>query len=147
MNCDVHQELCSQHRVRGYPTLSAWVPGSSGKLREYSGQRSASAIRDWVLGQLPDTAVTRVGTPTELRKLMGQCVPGSRAASSGLCVLLVTDKPETSSLYKALALAYKGKVRWAAIVCGSATALTPLCRFVQAMWGYGNPSLILSLRT
>lgn len=113
VNCQEQDSLCSQHHIRGYPTLKALIPGSgstAGSFEEYKGSRSASDMQSWLLSRLPNQ-VQRVDSMSALKKLLGLCQPGSKKATSALCVLLITDKAETSSLYKALSTAYQGKVK------------------------------------
>ena len=43
-------------RIQGFPTIKAWVNGKA--AGDYSGERSASAIKDWALRLLPNRVVT-----------------------------------------------------------------------------------------
>ena len=43
-------------RIQGFPTIKAWVNGKA--AGEYGGDRSASAIKDWALGLLPNRVAT-----------------------------------------------------------------------------------------
>ena len=43
-------------RIQGFPTIKAWVNGKP--AGEYSGDRSAFAIKDWALRLLPDRVAT-----------------------------------------------------------------------------------------
>ena len=52
------------NRVQGFPTIKAWVNGKA--AGEYSGDRSASAIKDWALGLLPNRVAT-VNKQTQAR--------------------------------------------------------------------------------
>ena len=50
-------ELCvPPSRVQGYPTIMAFVNGKA--AGEYSGERSAGAIKDWALGLVPNHVTT-----------------------------------------------------------------------------------------
>lgn len=135
VNCDTHQALCSPHNVQGYPTVKAFVPQASGaraRSVDFNGERSAKAIHDWALGLLPNHVVSlrdRKGLDAFLATCGGSAgghKAGAKAggkdgaaASWALCVVLVTDKPETPPLYRALSGAYKGKVSFGEIRTGS----------------------------
>ncbi|GAB4816305.1 hypothetical protein N2152v2_003351 [Parachlorella kessleri] len=107
VNCDEQKALCQQHQIRGYPTIKAF---RDGKLFDYQGERTASAIRDWGLSLLPNH-VKKVGSQRQLDDFLKTCQPGSASAAKwGVCVLLLTAKAQTSALYKSLASRYKGKI-------------------------------------
>lgn len=117
VNCDADQELCSQYGVKGFPTIKAFV---NGKPQDYNGDRSAKALTDWALKLVPSGAVQHVDSMSKLEALFGVCKGGGKGgkkASSALCVVLVTDKAETSTMYKALAHAYSGKVSSYCLLC------------------------------
>lgn len=114
VNCDAHKAACSAQGVRGYPTIKAFVPGS-GPV-DYPGDRSAKSISDWALSLIPSKVVS-VGKQEHLTGLLAQCggSGGSRGSKGGkaswaLCVVLITAKSETPSLYKSLSGVYAGKV-------------------------------------
>ena len=137
VNCDAAGGgVCSSRGVRGYPTLKAWVPSSgsttagsspSGRWVDYNGERTAAALSRWAASLVPsrsealrergdlDALLSRCGGP----KVRGGAAAKksssfTTAASSGLCLVLVTPKPETPSLWKALSLAYDGAVAFGA---------------------------------
>ncbi len=77
---------------------------SDGKLHEYRGDRSAKHLKDWALSLLPKHVKT-VSKQSHLTDLLRQCTSGGGSSSKwGACALLLSDKRETSSLYKSLAL-------------------------------------------
>ncbi|KAI3429290.1 hypothetical protein D9Q98_005386 [Chlorella vulgaris] len=107
VNCEQQQAVCQEHGVRGYPTIKAF---SDGKLHEYRGDRSAKHLKDWALSLLPKHVKT-VSKQSHLSDFLRQCTSGGGSSSKwGACALLLSDKSETSSLYKSLALRYKGKL-------------------------------------
>lgn len=132
VNCDAAGGVCSSRGVRGYPTLKAWVPSSSsssssttrkGRWVDYNGERTAGALSKWAASLVPgrseslrdkgdlDALLARCGGP---KASGGGKKSGGSAASAGLCLVLVTPKSETPSLWKALSLAYDGAVAFGA---------------------------------
>eukprot|EP00803_Ostreobium_quekettii_P000511 evm.model.scf_169EXC.9 EVM.evm.TU.scf_169EXC.9 scf_169EXC:117314-119944(-) len=114
VDCDEHKELCSSHKVKGYPTIKAFVPveGADSKVVIYKGQRTMAAIKNWALSLIPNK-VDRVSKQSDLEALLGRCKSVSRGkgmAAWKVCVLLVTDKAETSPLYKSMSSLYDGKI-------------------------------------
>ena len=84
------------------------LPRSGGQLHEYSGDRSARHLKDWALGLLPKHIRT-VSKKAQLEDLLKQCSPGAGSGSKwGVCALLLSDKADTSALYKSLALRWVG---------------------------------------
>ena len=68
-------ELCvSTSRVQGYPTIMAFVNGKA--AGEYSGERSAGAIKTWALGLVPNH-VTTLNKQQQVRP--GVCVSAQQA--------------------------------------------------------------------
>ncbi len=128
INCDEQQELCSAHGIQGFPTLKAVLPGTTGRaaLADYPGGRSAKEMKQWALAQLR-SRVQRVASRADLQaKLLQACQPGGQPqgkgrASSALCVLLASDKSETSSLAKALSNAWAGKVAFGEVLQAGST--------------------------
>ncbi|KAL4447472.1 hypothetical protein ABPG75_004691 [Micractinium tetrahymenae] len=107
VNCEQQQVLCQQSGIRGYPTIKAF---SGGRLHEYQGDRSARHLRDWALSLLPKH-IKSVNKQAQLTDFLRQCTSGAGSSSKwGVCALLLSDKGETSALYKSLALRYLGKV-------------------------------------
>lgn len=127
VNCDAAGGVCSSRGVRGYPTLKAWVPSASsssstkGRWVDYNGERTAAALSKWAASLVPSKSEA-LRDKGDLEALLARC-GGPKAAkksssgsnaSSGLCLVLVTPKPETPSLWKALSLAYDGAVAFGA---------------------------------
>ena len=51
VNCDEHRSLCSEHGVRGFPTLLAFNGANSVK---YQGNRQLDDLKTFILGQVPN---------------------------------------------------------------------------------------------
>ena len=98
--------------VRGYPTIKSVV---NGKISDYQGDRSASALKNWGMSLIPNKVVT-VNKPAQLSDFLQRCSSssssksGKESASWGLCVMLLTAKSDTAPLYKALSGRYAGKI-------------------------------------
>ena len=56
----------NSRRVKGFPTIMAWVDG---RLKDYAGDRSASSISDWALSLLPSRAVTVISKTAQVCSL------------------------------------------------------------------------------
>ena len=98
------------------PTLSPVPRRSDGRLHDYGGDRSARHLKDWALGMLPKH-VKAVNRLPQLDDFLQQCTRGGGGGGAGagasgskwgVCALLLTDKHETSPLYKSLALRWGG---------------------------------------
>lgn len=90
------------------PPASLLPSSSGGRLIEYQGDRSARHLRDWALAQLPKHVKT-VAKEAQLSDFLRQCQGGGGAGGAagarwGVCTLLLSDKGETSALYKSLAM-------------------------------------------
>ncbi|CAI5515455.1 unnamed protein product [Closterium sp. Naga37s-1] len=46
VNCDAYKEMCSDYRVRGYPTLK-WFPAGTDIPVDYDGRREAASMVTW----------------------------------------------------------------------------------------------------
>lgn len=96
----------------------ALSPGSS-TWTEYQGDRSAASLSNWATGLIGNAAVN-IKKAADLDSFLAKC--GGAAASSksskkdagaaswGMCLLLSSDKASMPSLWKALSVAFKGKV-------------------------------------
>lgn len=119
------------HRVQGYPTIKSVV---GGKVQDYKGDRSASALKQWGLSLIPNKVAT-VNKAAQLQELLQQCSSNSSkdAAAWSVCVLLFTAKSATAPLYKSLAAQYAGKIAFGE-VRGSNRELSE--RFHVDRWEY-----------
>lgn len=124
VNCDAGSALCQKHGVQGYPTIMAFVNGKA--AGEYSGERSAGAIKTWALGLVPNH-VTTLNKQQQVDEFLRRC-GGSGSGSGkqkpradwGACVLLFTAKHETSPLALSLANQYRDKLAFGEVRGGNA---------------------------
>ncbi|PSC75035.1 domain containing [Micractinium conductrix] len=116
VNCEQQQALCQQNGIRGYPSMKAF---SGGRLHDYQGDRSAKHLRDWALSLLPKHIKT-VNKKQQLEDFLKQCAPGSGSSKWGVCALLLSNRGDTSALYKSLALRYLGKVAFGEVLRSNA---------------------------
>ncbi|KFM25328.1 Putative protein disulfide-isomerase [Auxenochlorella protothecoides] len=100
VNCEEEAALCQEHGVQGYPTIKAFVEGRS---VDYSGERSAAALKDFALGLLPSD-VPSVSSPAQLEAFL------KPSPAWGVSVLLFTTKQQPGALARSLSLRFKGKV-------------------------------------
>eukprot|EP00879_Flechtneria_rotunda_P019627 GHRR01020623.1.p1 GENE.GHRR01020623.1~~GHRR01020623.1.p1 ORF type:complete len:286 (+),score=88.15 GHRR01020623.1:1338-2195(+) len=120
INCDEHKALCQVQGIRGYPSIKALAPGSS-QWQDYQGDRSAAAISNWATSLIGNAAAI-IRRDSDLKSLLERCGGGSSSspaaskrssksgASWGLCLLLVSQRAAVPSLWKALSVAFRGKV-------------------------------------
>ena len=116
-----HLNNCGAHapcRVQGFPTIKAFV---NGRMVDYNGDRSAGGLKDWAISLIP-SKVTQLPSPEKLPGFLQRCggagggggeAKGKKArdgASWGGCVILFSDKKQTSPLYKSLAAQHAGKL-------------------------------------
>jgi protein disulfide-isomerase A6 len=133
MDRPVHVLLSVLQGVRGYPTIMALGPHSK-SWQEYQGDRNAAAISNWATSLIGNEAAT-LKKDSDLTSLLAQC-GGSSASSSkrkqantaswGLCMVLVSSKSSVPSLWKALSVAYKGKVAFGFVAAESKAVLAQL---------------------
>lgn len=107
----------------------------SSTWQEYQGDRSASAISSWATSLIGNAAFT-VTKAAELKSLLEQCGASSTGSSKrssakggaswSLCLLLVSDKSSAPSLWKALSVAYRGKVAFGFVSSGAQQVLQQL---------------------
>jgi len=109
VNCDdqANQPICGQYGIKGFPTIKLF-PGTY-KVKankqieknpiDYNGARTAAAIAKFGLSHLT-SHVTVVGKKNEEAFFKSELTK----------VLLFTDKPKTSDLYKALSCDFKGRL-------------------------------------
>jgi protein disulfide-isomerase A6 len=112
VNC-AEDRLCQEHGVQGVPAIKALAPGDK-TWTDYNGQRTAGDISAWATALIPNK-VDSLRNKSQLQDFLKRCSGGSKLKSKqnaawGLCVVLVTDKPGTPSLWKALSAVYAGKV-------------------------------------
>ena len=104
VNCEVDAQLCQQQGVRAYPTIKLAVQD---KYLEYEGERSPKQIKRWAYEHMPYEKIQnllRGGSVDEF--LAGPC----KSSPSKACVVLLTDKYETSPMYKSIAYQFRNKM-------------------------------------
>jgi len=105
VDCEAEQSLCADHGVESFPTVKLIIAGGRGEM-EYTEAKTARALHDFAVENLP-TEVVNLRTKPHLEDfLSGPC----KEASSGCCAVLLTDKYETSPVYKSLSVQHKGVV-------------------------------------
>lgn len=107
----------------------------SSSWQEYQGDRSASALSSWATALIGNAATT-LKKESELQSLLQQCGGSSGSsrkssgkaagASWGLCLILVSEKSSLPSLWKALSVAYRGKVAFGFATSGASQVLQQL---------------------
>lgn len=118
--------MCQQAGVQGYPTIHAYV---NGKKHKYNGDRSAADLNKWALRLVPNKVKTLTSDKALQEALPAAC-GGTKGAAWRVCIVLFTDKKETSAMYKSLSGQFDGKaafmeVRGGGSVVGLATKELP----------------------
>lgn len=108
VNCDEHQQLCGMFQVQGFPTLKLFPsqqsvnPHQKGmpwkEAQDYQGQRSAAAIVNYAVAQLPSF----VATKSKLDAFFD--------SESAAKVILFSEKPKTPNLFKGMAAEFHGRL-------------------------------------
>lgn len=104
VNCDNEdlESICKDAGVSGYPTIKWFQKGKD--QGAYRGNRKGAEIVAWGLELLPNL-VAQITSKAELDDVMGRCSGrGKSRASWSLCVLLFTEKKDTSPMLKSLAM-------------------------------------------
>ncbi len=123
VNCEDHKAVCQQAGVQGYPTIHAYL---NGKRHKYNGDRSAGELKKWALRLVPNKVKTVTNEKTLQEALTGACGTGKQAAAWRVCIVLFTDKKETSALYKSLSSQFDGKAAFIEVRSASLGALVGL---------------------
>ncbi|OLL22504.1 putative protein disulfide-isomerase [Neolecta irregularis DAH-3] len=100
IDCDEedNKPICGEHEVQGFPTIKLF---KHGKVQEdYQGQRTAKAIADYAVEQIPN--MVKKVTDKNLEQFLSD---KNETAKVGL----FTQKAATSALWKSLALNFKDK--------------------------------------
>lgn len=118
VDCDDtdNQPLCGEYKVQGFPTLKIFPankPRASAKSRkklpsDYNGPRTAKAIADALTAALPASQISKVKDAQSFTNF-------TNTASSLPKVVLFTDKPRTSALYKSLSLRFMDRLAFAEV--------------------------------
>ncbi|KAL0035526.1 hypothetical protein WJX77_010582 [Trebouxia sp. C0004] len=117
VDCDdqSNQPLCGEYNVQGFPTLKIFPAskpkaGSKSKRKlpsDYNGPRTAKGIADALTAALPSTYISKLKDAPSYSNFT--------TTSSLPKVVLFTDKPKTSALYKSLSLRFKGRLAFAEV--------------------------------
>lgn len=108
--------MCSENGITGYPTILAYIPQKESSV-EFKGKRDKRAIETWALDLIPNK-VTSIIKERNLNNFFHLCDKEGNSNNKvlwKLCIILFTDKIETSPLYKSLALGYDGKIAFGEI--------------------------------
>ncbi|POS87405.1 hypothetical protein EPUL_000660 [Erysiphe pulchra] len=109
VNCEKESNrlFCDRAGIRGFPTLNIVKPGKTpGKpiIQEYNGARSAKSIVESVIDKIPNL----------VEKLPEENVEKwIQDANESPLAILFTNKPRISTLLKALAIEFKGSIKFA----------------------------------
>ncbi|KAJ1486354.1 thioredoxin-like protein [Baffinella frigidus] len=110
VNTETARELSSDHAdpsnpINGVPTLKLYIPTAvkgKPKVIIYQGERKAKAIITFLTAHMPNFVVQLKHADGSHDRFL--------ADKSKAKVVLVTEKPETTSMFKALASEYRGRV-------------------------------------
>ncbi|KAI8463550.1 MAG: hypothetical protein J3K34DRAFT_526895 [Monoraphidium minutum] len=116
--------MCGTYGVRAFPTLKLFGPdlkpnpytGDKMKdIEDFKGEPNARSIAAAVTDLLHDRHISSIATPADLDAFAPALAAEKTAGETadGLArVLLFTDKPRTTVLYKGLSVAYAGRLRF-----------------------------------
>lgn len=131
-------------RVQGFPTIKAFV---NGRTIDYNGDRSAQHLKDWAISLIPQK-VTVIPSADAMTAFLQRCggpgggkgkKQGKDGASWGGCVLLFSDKKQTSPLYKSLAAQFAGRLAFGEV--SQSHALDNFLHATDACQSGGSPCM------
>jgi len=99
VDCTVHQNLCGQYEVKGYPTIKL-ISEKGKKVVDYQQARQASSIVRFGTDSLPDN-VQRIKDTSALTKFLENSIPK---------LLIFSTKTDVSPILKSLSVHFKGRV-------------------------------------
>jgi protein disulfide-isomerase A6 len=118
IDCDVdaNKQLCALHDVKGFPTIKFFPGGLKTVPEDYNGPRTAAAIVDYAVKKIKSfsKALASVDKFTEFTK-------GPLAK-----VVLLSDKPEPSYMYKALSADFYERLDFAHVKSSDADVVAKL---------------------
>lgn len=111
IDCDQFGSVCHRFDVNGYPTIKAFLSNTDSVGIEYEGDRSAKDLERWAVSMIPDH-ISRLSKLRQMEDFLKQCggKQSKDKASWHACVLLFTERPSTSPLYRSLSFMYLGKM-------------------------------------
>ncbi|KDN48856.1 thioredoxin-domain-containing protein, partial [Tilletiaria anomala UBC 951] len=101
IDCDEERNkpTCGKYGIQGFPTIKMFPPTKKRIPKDYRGERTAKALADYSAGELPLAGV---------KKLEASNIQDfAEKDPSRVKVLLFTNKPASSALYKSLALDFR----------------------------------------
>jgi protein disulfide-isomerase A6 len=101
VDCTVHQGLCGQYGVQGYPTIKIFSQKGK-KVEDYQQARQAGAIVKYATDSIPNNVV-RIKDGVSLDSFLG-------GNSDIPHLILFTSKSDVSPILKSLSTSYKGRV-------------------------------------
>eukprot|EP00475_Leptophrys_vorax_P010493 TRINITY_DN17077_c0_g2_i1.p1 TRINITY_DN17077_c0_g2~~TRINITY_DN17077_c0_g2_i1.p1 ORF type:complete len:692 (-),score=192.40 TRINITY_DN17077_c0_g2_i1:54-2129(-) len=121
VDATVETALASKYKIEGYPTIKVFPALKENKNRraeDYRGQRTAAAISAFAAQQIPDL-VSALPLPQ-----MQQWLANNAAGLPTF--ILITAKDSTPTLMKSLALEFKGRARFGAILTADMETLNQI---------------------
>ncbi|KAJ3299549.1 protein disulfide isomerase (PDI) protein [Borealophlyctis nickersoniae] len=109
IDCDdeKNRPVCGQYDIKGFPTIKLFSGGKKGLPEDYNGARTAKDIVDAAIKKIRGNVIPIGGTSKKavtydefLKKETGKTPK----------VILVSQKPSTPPLFKALSAEYKGRL-------------------------------------
>ncbi|RKP12780.1 hypothetical protein BJ684DRAFT_20698 [Piptocephalis cylindrospora] len=123
IDCDVvsNQPVCTSEGVKGFPMIKLYYPKHDKidptKFKkisvEFQGIREAKELVQWATNQIPDRIIKITSRPES--SAVAKTLNDFYAQSNDTLpkVILFTDKPKTTTLYKAMALEFHGRMGFA----------------------------------
>jgi hypothetical protein len=115
VDCTVHESVCGQFKVSGYPTILMFPAGTPGKPRRggapsgqpYNGERTAAAMAQFAMGFAPNKVRT-VDADKARERFATQNAARPR-------LYLFSEKSTLSNFYRGLASEFDGRVAFALV--------------------------------
>ncbi|KAL6080578.1 Protein disulfide-isomerase 2-3 [Balamuthia mandrillaris] len=107
VNCDVesNRPLAGKYGIQGFPTLKLFKSGSDTPVEDYQGPRTAAAIVSWLTAKLNEKGIQRV-VSSNVEEFL------EKGKDTSASVLLFTNKPKRTNLFKALANNFAGRLQF-----------------------------------
>ncbi|KAJ3344327.1 hypothetical protein HDU93_000117 [Gonapodya sp. JEL0774] len=114
-NEEAHKAICGAQQIKGFPTIKVFVPRVSKKdpssftksATDYEGQRSAKAMVDFAISNIPNYVIPISGSKKTAKTLPDfLSLNGTELGH----VVLLSNKKDTPPLYKALANEFRNRL-------------------------------------